>query len=346
MFKIGNKEISSAAEPFMIAELSGNHNGSIERAKLTIKAAKDAGADSVKLQTYTAETMTIDCDKPDFIIKNGLWSGNRLYDLYESAHTPYEWHKELFEFAKSSDVLIFSTPFNESAVDLLEDLNTPAYKIASFELTDLPLIKYAATTKKPLLMSTGMASEYEIEEAVDTALTSGCNGLLLFHCISSYPAPISEANLKIIKVLREKYNVEVGLSDHTIGNTAAISAVALGASAVEKHFTLDRSSGGPDSAFSIEPSELKSLINDMKDAWLSLGKNESRLAPSEADSLIFRRSLYFVRHLKSGQKISPDDIRRIRPGFGLAPKFLESIIGKTVNCDITPGDRVEWSVIE
>jgi pseudaminic acid synthase len=274
MIKINQRVISLSNEPYIIAELSANHNGSLERAKLSIKSAKESGAHAVKFQTYSATTMTIDCDKPDFIIKGGLWDGYKLFDLYGEATTPYDWHKELFSYAAEVGIDCFSTPFDESAFELLEELKTPAYKIASFELTDLPLIKLVAKTGKPLLMSTGMANEEEIDEAVKTALNSGASDLLIFHCISSYPAPIEQSNLRKISNLRIRFGVEVGLSDHTLGTTAAIASVALGASAIEKHFTLSRNEKGPDSDFSIEPKELVELVNGTKDAWLSLGNGD------------------------------------------------------------------------
>ena len=345
MFKINQRVIGLNNEPYIIAELSANHNGSLARAKLSIKSAKESGAHAVKLQTYSAETMTINCDKPDFLIKGGLWNGYKLFDLYGEASTPYEWHKELFLYAAAVGIDCFSTPFDESAVELLEDLSTPAYKIASFELTDLSLIKLVAKTGKPLLMSTGMATEDEIDEAVQTAISSGANALLLFHCISSYPAPIEQSNLKKIVNLRTRFGVEVGLSDHTLGITAAITSVALGATAIEKHFTLNRSEKGPDSAFSIEPRELVELVQGAKDAWLSLGNGDFSRAESELASLAFRRSIYFVRNLKAGQIITAEDIRRIRPGFGLPPKFYDYIIGKKTSCEVTIGDPVTFEKI-
>ena len=342
MFTIANRSISENHAPYIIAELSANHNGSLERAKHSIKMAKECGVDAIKIQTYNADTMTIDCDRKDFMVQGGLWDGYKLYDLYNESHTPYAWHSELFRYARELGVTLFSTPFDETAVDLLESLNTPAYKIASFELTDLPLIKYVARKGKPILMSTGMATESEISEALETARSNGCNSLLLFHCISSYPAPIEQANLKQIINLKKTFGVTVGLSDHTIGNTAAISAVALGACAIEKHFTISRTEKGPDSEFSIEPHELKNLVQDTKDAWLALG-NESFARPNaESGSKIFRRSIYFVADIKSGQKVKTSDIRRIRPGFGLPPKHFDSIVGKTVIKDVKRGDAVSW----
>ena len=345
MIVISGREISENHKPYVIAEISANHNGSIERAKQSIEMAAKAGVDAIKIQTYNADTMTIDCDSDDFIVKGGLWNGYKLYDLYNEAQTPYDWHKELFDFASKVGVTLFSTPFDESAVDLLESLKTPAYKIASFELTDLPLISYVAKLKKPMLMSTGMASQDEISEALECARSAGCNSLLLFHCISSYPAPIEQANLRSIQKLKREFGITVGLSDHTIGNVAATTAVALGASAIEKHFTISRSDKGPDSEFSIEPDELEDLVREVNEAWLSLGRDELIRPKSEDNSRVFRRSLYFVNDLKSGSIIKPDDVRRIRPGFGIAPKFFNDVVGKVTVRDIKRGQPVGWDMI-
>ena len=345
MIVISGREISENHKPYVIAEISANHNGSIERAKQSIEMAAKAGVDAIKIQTYNADTMTIDCDSDDFIVKGGLWNGYKLYDLYNEAQTPYDWHKELFDFASKVGVTLFSTPFDESAVDLLESLKAPAYKIASFELTDLPLISYVAKLKKPMLMSTGMASQDEISEALECARSAGCNSLLLFHCISSYPAPIEQANLRSIQKLKREFGITVGLSDHTIGNVAATTAVALGASAIEKHFTISRSDKGPDSEFSIEPDELKDLVKEVNEAWLSLGRDELIRPKSEDNSRVFRRSLYFVNDLKSGSIIKPDDVRRIRPGFGIAPKFFNDVVGKVTVRDIKRGQAVGWDMI-
>jgi pseudaminic acid synthase len=346
MLKINNTKIGMEYEPYIIAELSANHNGSLERAKLSIKAAKDSGAHAVKFQTYSADTMTIDCDRPDFIVKGGLWNGYKLYDLYDEASTPFEWHKELFLYASEVGIDCFSTPFDETAFELLEELNAPAYKIASFELTDLPLIKLVASSGKPLLISTGMGSEEEISEALHTALNAGSRSILLFHCISSYPAPLEQCNLRNIINLRKKFDVDIGLSDHTLGITAAIASVALGACAIEKHFTLSRNEKGPDSEFSIEPSELKSLVKATKETWLSLGDENFGRPTSESSSLAFRRSIYFVRDLKAGQIITRKDIRRIRPGFGLPPKFFEEIIGRRTKYDVSLGEAVSFEKLE
>lgn len=345
MFRIEGNEIGEFTAPYVIAELSGNHNGSIDRAKLLIKMARDCGAHAIKIQTYTPDTMTLDCSRDDFIVKGGLWSGYKLYELYSKAYTPYKWHEELFAYARELGITLFSTPFDESAVDLLEKLEAPAYKIASFELTDLPLIQYAASKGKPLLMSTGMATQDEISEALEVARSSGCNDLLLFHCISSYPTPIDQANIKQILNLRKTFGISIGLSDHTIGNTAAIIAVAMGAIAIEKHFTLSRNDKGPDSSFSMEPHELKSLVRDTRDAWLSLGREGFERPSSEGGSKIFRRSIYFVSDLKAGDRIGADDIRRIRPGFGVPPKYFEELIGKTLIKNVSRGQPVTWDLL-
>ena len=346
IFKIGDRTIAPNKPPYIIAELSANHNGSLERALSTIDQAKACGADAIKLQTYTADTMTIDCDLPDFMIKGGLWNGYKLYDLYKWAETPFEWHKQLFSHARKIGITVFSTPFDESAVDLLEDLNTPAYKIASFEAVDLPLIRYVAKTKKPIIMSTGMASEEEINEAVVTAREAGCKQLLLLHCISSYPAPIEQANIKQISNLSERFNVITGLSDHTLGTTVAIAAVSQGACLIEKHFTLSRKDKGPDSDFSLEPEELKKLCRDAKDAWLSLGKASFNRQEAEKNSKVFRRSLYFVKNLNAGQLIKIGDVKRIRPGMGLAPKYLDKIIGKKLKNNVIKGQAVSFDNFE
>lgn len=346
MFKINDTKIGTEFEPYVIAELSANHNGSLDRAKLSIKAAKDSGAHAVKLQTYTADTMTIDCNKPDFIIKGGLWNGYKLYDLYNDASTPFEWHKELFSYASEVGIDCFSTPFDESAFELLEELKAPAYKIASFEITDLPLIKLVASSGKPLLMSTGMASEEEISDALNTALNAGSGSILLFHCISSYPAPLEQSNLRKIVNLKKRFGVDVGLSDHTLGITAAITSIALGACAIEKHFTLSRNEKGPDSEFSIEPLELKALVEGTKDAWLSLGNENFSRPTAESSNFAFRRSIYFVRDLKAGEIITTKDIRRIRPGFGLPPKFFEEILGRRTKYDVSSGEAVSFEKLE
>jgi pseudaminic acid synthase len=343
---IDNCPIGPDSPPYVIAELSANHNGSMERALESIDAAQRCGANAVKLQTYTADTMTIDCDRPDFMIKGGLWDGFKLYDLYRSAQTPFEWHQAMFAHARKRGITVFSTPFDESAVDLLEDLDAPAYKIASFEMIDTPLIRYVASTGKPIIMSTGMASEPEIEEAVAAARAGGCKDLLLLHCISSYPAPMDQANLLQIRELKRRFGVITGLSDHTLGTTAAIAAVALGACAIEKHFTLSRADKGPDSEFSLEPAELAQLCADARNAWLALGGEGYERQKSEGVSKLFRRSIYFVRDLPVGAVVGPEDIRRIRPGLGLAPKHFDAIVGRRMRVAVTRGTATSWDLFD
>ncbi|MBH3359063.1 pseudaminic acid synthase [Pseudomonas guariconensis] len=344
--EIDGKKIGRGYAPYIIAELSANHNGSIERAFDTIKAAYEAGASAIKIQTYTADTMTIDCDRADFMIHGGLWDGYKLYDLYKWAETPFEWHKAIFEYAKNLGITIFSTPFDESAVDLLESLGTPAYKIASFEAIDLPLIRYVASKGKPIILSTGMCTEEEISEAVAAAKDGGCKNLVLLHCISSYPAPMNQANLSQMYELGVQFDAIPGLSDHTLGTTASVAAVALGACVIEKHFTLSRTDKGPDSEFSIEPEELKRLCVDAHDAWLAIGKPGFQRQKAEEGNRHFRRSVYFIKDLKAGQVITEQDIRRIRPGFGLAPKYLEAIVGRTVKVDVVAGTATSWELID
>lgn len=341
-FSIGFRDISSKFPPYIIAEVSANHNGSIERAKATIIAAKNAGVDAVKIQTYTPDTMTIDVKNPDFYITDGLWKDRSLYDLYSEAYTPFEWHKELFRYAQEVGVTLFSSPFDESAVDLLESLNTPAYKIASFEIVDLPLIRYVATKNKPILMSTGMASLNEIGEAIESAKSAGNNKIALFHCISSYPAPIAEASLNFIKILRKEFNIQVGLSDHTIGNLASVVATSLGATIIEKHFTLNRSDGGVDSGFSLEPMEMKSLVEQTKEAHCALGPNSFIRSSVEDSNKVFRRSLYFVDDVKKGEIITSKHVRRIRPGFGLEAKYFDDVIGSDCLKSAKRGDRLTF----
>jgi pseudaminic acid synthase len=345
-FKINDRIIAPDFPPYIIAELSANHNGSLERALKTIDQAKACGANAIKLQTYTADTMTIDCDLPDFMIKEGLWNGFKLYDLYKWAETPYEWHEAMFLHAKKIGITLFSTPFDETAVDLLESLNTPAYKIASFEVVDLPLIRYVAKTGKPIILSTGMTTEEEIEEAVMTARDAGCKEIALLHCTSSYPTPIDQANIKQIPNLAKRFNVITGLSDHTLGTTASVAAVCQGACLIEKHFTLSRKDKGPDSEFSIEPKELKKLCKDTKDAWLSLGSAGFGQKKVEKGSKVFRRSIYFVKNLPAGHKIKKGDIKRIRPGMGLAPKYFEELLGKKILKEVIKGQPVSFKNIE
>lgn len=344
--EIDGKKIGEHFKPYLVAEVSGNHNGSIEKAKRIITAAKENGADAVKLQTYTADTITIKSDRDEFKVNGGSWDGYYLYDLYKWAETPFEWHDALFQHARDIGITIFSTPFDETAVDLLESLDAPAYKIASFELVDLPLIKKVARTGKPMIMSTGMANEREIKEAVDTAKSNGCSELVLLHCISSYPAPIEQSNLRTIPELANKFSVLSGLSDHTLGLTAAVTSTGLGASFIEKHFTLSRQDEGPDREFSIEPQELRCLSQSINDAWLALGDADLGFRESESANMQFRRSLYFVNGLKKGDVISKKDIRSIRPGLGLDPKHLEYVLGKTVIEDVPYGTPVSFDLVD
>ncbi|MFZ5467443.1 MAG: pseudaminic acid synthase [Pseudomonadota bacterium] len=331
---IAGRRIASDAPPYVIAELSANHNGRLETAMRIIEEAKKAGADAVKLQTYRPDTITLDCDTEDFKIHGGLWDGRTLYELYQEAHMPWEWHKPLFEHARSLGITIFSSPFDNTAVDLLEDLNAPAYKIASFEAIDLPLIKYVASTGKPMIISTGMADAEEIQEAIDAAREGGCKELAILHCVSGYPAPASDYNLRTIPDMIQRFGLVTGLSDHTLDNTTAIVSVAMGASIIEKHFTLDRNGGGPDDSFSLEPPEMAALCRDSKTAWEALGKVDYGRKSSEQGNVKFRRSLYFVKDLKAGDVITPDTVRSVRPGYGLPPKSLHLLIGKILKRDV------------
>ncbi len=344
--KIADREISLAQPPYIIAELSANHNGSLERAMDIVRAAKQAGASAVKLQTYRPDTITLDSDRPEFMIHGGLWNGKRLFDLYQWAHMPWDWHQPLFSLAKELGITIFSSPFDFTAIDLLAELDAPAYKIASFEAIDLPLIRYAAETQKPLIISTGMANEAEIDAALNTAHKYGCGDVALLHCISGYPAPAEEYNLRTIPHMRQLFGSEVGLSDHTIGNTTAITATALGASLIEKHFTLSRADGGPDSAFSLEPAELTQLVNDSKTAWASLGTVNYTPTPAEAQNVQFRRSLYLVKSVKAGDIITAEHIRSVRPGLGLPPADYDLVVGKKAGCDKPANVPLNWEWLE
>ena len=346
ILNIAGRSIGLGLPPYIVAEVSANHNGSLSRALETIKAAKECGADAVKIQTYTPDTLTIDCDNSDFKIKGGLWDGYTLFELYQEAHTPYEWHEAIFKYANDLGITIFSTPFDESAVDLLEDLKVPAYKIASFEMTDLPLVKYVAEKGKPMIISTGMSNVEEILEVIETVKDAGCEDLILLHCISSYPAPVEQSNLLTISDMAKRFDVLTGLSDHTLGTTVAVASVALGACLIEKHFTLSRADKGPDSDFSLEPKELIELCTEARVAFSALGECGYSLKQAEKSSIAFRRSLYVVKDIKKGQSFTKDHIRRIRPGYGLPPKFQVSVIGKIAAMDIKRGEALKWEHIE
>jgi N-acetylneuraminate synthase len=344
--QIDGRKIGPEHPPYIIAELSANHNGDINRAFQIMEEAKKAGADAIKLQTYTHETITMDSDSEEFQIHGGLWDGQTLYELYKGAHMPWEWHKPLFEKAKELGITIFSSPFDFTAVDLLEELDAPAYKIASFEVIDLPLIKRVAQTGKPLIISTGMANEDEIAEAIKTAKDNGCRELVILHCVSGYPAPAEQYNLRTIADISERFNVLSGLSDHTIDNATAVTSVALGACLIEKHVTMDRNGGGADDSFSLEPSELKALCQDTKTAWQALGKVNYERTEAEKGNVKFRRSLYVVKDIKTGEELTPDNVRSIRPGFGLAPKHYETVLGKKAKLDIERGTALSFDVID
>ena len=343
---IDGRNIGPNQPPYVIAELSANHNGSLETALRIIDEAVIAGADAVKLQTYRAETITLDSDSEEFVIRGGLWDGKRLHDLYTEAHMPWDWHQPLFDHARKRGITIFSSPFDSTAIDLLEDLNVPAYKIASFEAVDLPLIRYAASTGKPMIISTGMADAEEIGEAVAAAKDGGCRELAILHCVSGYPAPPGDYNLRTIPDRVERFGLVTGLSDHTLDNTTAIASVVLGASIIEKHFTLNRNGGGPDDSFSLEPPEMKALCQGARTAWEALGRIDYGRKSSEQGNVQFRRSLYFVKDLKAGEVITPDSVRSVRPGYGLAPKYLEKILNAKVKQDVSKHSAVTWEKLK
>jgi pseudaminic acid synthase len=345
-FEIAGRPIGPAHPPYIICELSANHNGSLDRALAMMDAAAATGADAIKIQTYTADTLTIDCDRADFTIAGTAWHGRTLHDLYREAHTPYDWHPALFARAKALGVTLFSTPFDQSAIDLLVGLDAPAYKIASFEVVDLPLIAAVAELRRPMILSTGMANLGEIGEAVATARAHGATQIALLHCVSSYPADIADANVATVPHLGAAFGVVSGLSDHTPGSAAAIAAVVLGGSIIEKHFTLSRGDGGPDSGFSLEPHEFKSLVDDCRNAWRSVGRVSYDLLGSERASVVFRRSLYAVRDIAKGERLSGDNVRSIRPGHGLAPKHLTAVIGQVAARDIVRGEALHWDLIQ
>ena len=343
---IDGRRIAEDAPPYVIAELSANHNGNLDDAISIINEAKHAGAAAVKLQTYRPDTITLDSEAEDFRIEEGIWAGRTLYDLYEEAHMPWEWHAPLFAVARDLEITIFSSPFHRTALDLLEELNAPAYKIASFEAVDLDLISYVAGTKKPLIISTGMADDEEIAEAIAAARDGGCTELAILHCVSGYPAPPSDYNLRTIPDMIRRYGVVTGISDHTVNNTTAIAGVALGASIIEKHLTLDRSRGGPDDSFSLEPGEMEALCRDAEAAWRALGKVDYGRKSSEMGNVKFRRSLYFVEALEAGAEITPTSIRSVRPGYGAAPKLLLTIIGRRVKRAVSANTPVHLDEIE
>jgi len=331
---------------FIIAELSANHNGSKQIALDSIRAAKQAGADAIKIQTYTADTLTLNCNKPDFKVGKGLWEGETFYSLYQKAYTPWEWHEEIFQVAHDEGLICFSTPFDKTAVDLLEQLGNPIYKIASFEITDIPLIKYIASKHKPIILSTGIAMEEDIQLALDTIRGEGCSDITLLKCTSAYPAPIEDANLLTIPDMKQRFGVKAGLSDHTEGSVVPMAAVALGAEVVEKHFIIDRSIGGPDSAFSMEANEFRQMVENIRQVEKSLGRVNYPNDPASIKGREYSRSLYVARPMKKGDAITEDNVRSVRPGFGLHPKYLFELIGRKVNCDLEVGDRMCWEVVE
>ncbi|OQA53942.1 MAG: NeuB family protein [Euryarchaeota archaeon ADurb.Bin294] len=345
--QIGRTIIGYKHSPFIIAEMSGNHNQSLDRALAIVEAAAETGANAIKLQTYTADTMTLDINEGEFFIsdENNLWNGQSLYDLYRQAHTPWEWHAPIMKRAEELGLICFSTPFDETAVDFLENLNVPAYKIASFEIVDLPLIHRVASTGKPVIISTGMATIAEIDEAVRTARDAGCRDLILLKCTSTYPSSPENSNILTIPHMRELFGCEVGLSDHTLGVGAAIAAVAHGATVIEKHFTLSRADGGVDSAFSMEPNELRMLVDETKSARQSLGSVNYGPTEVEKNGVLRRRSLYIVKDMQAGDTFTRDNLRSIRPGLGLSPKYYDILLGRRVNRDVKKGTAVGWEII-
>lgn len=344
--KIGAKTIGGNNPVFIIAELSANHNGSLETALETVRAAKRAGADCIKLQTYTADTITIDSRKDDFLIKGTIWEGKNLHDLYKEAFTPWEWHAEIMQAAKEEGLICFSSPFDYSSVDFLESLDVPAYKIASFEITDIPLIHYVASKGKPIIISTGIATEEDIELAIETCKKAGNNNIALLKCTSSYPAPIDEANMVMVKDFAERYGVISGLSDHTMGSTVPMVATCFGAKIIEKHFILDRSIGGPDASFSMNEKEFSQMVKSIRETEAAIGKVDYHLTEKQIKGKDFSRSLYIVEDIKKGEVFTEKNIRSIRPGFGMHPKYLKDILGKTASCDVEKGSRLESFLIE
>jgi pseudaminic acid synthase len=344
--KIGNIEINHNTAVFIIAELSANHNGSLETAIETIKAAKRAGADCIKLQTYTSDTMTIDSDKDDFVIKGTIWNGQNLYQLYQEAYTPWEWHKALFKAAAEVGLICFSSPFDKTAVDFLETLNVPAYKIASFEINDIPLIEYVASKGKPMILSTGIAQEEDIELALDACHRMGNHDVALLKCTSSYPAPIEEANMCMVKDLAERYKVISGLSDHTLGSTVPIVATVFGAKIIEKHFIIDRAIGGPDASFSMNEEEFTAMVKAVREAEKAIGVVDYHLTEKQAKGKDFSRSLYIAEDIQAGEILTEKNLRSVRPGFGLHPKFYHQVLGKKVNTTVEKGTRFSLNLID
>ncbi|OYW29445.1 MAG: pseudaminic acid synthase [Caulobacter sp. 12-67-6] len=342
---IAGRQIGADHSPYVICELSGNHNGSLERCLTMVDAAAATGCDAIKIQTYTADTITLDVDRPEFRIHGGLWDGRTLYELYQEAQTPFEWHAAIFERARQHGVTLFSSPFDETAVDLLDGLGAPAFKIASFEAVDLPLIKYAASKGKPLIISTGMANLQEMQTALDTALGAGADGVMLLHCVSSYPSTFADANVRTVADMAQRFGCPVGLSDHTPGTAASVAAVSVGACAVEKHFTLARSDGGPDAAFSLEPVEFKALVDDCRNAWAALGRAHYDTLGSEQASLLFRRSLYVTADVKAGEPLTRANVRSVRPGNGLPPADLDKVLAGKASRDLTRGEPLDWSMV-
>ena len=343
---IDGRNIGPEYPPYIIAELSANHNGDINRAFQIMEEAKKAGADAIKLQTYTHDTITMECDSEEFQIHGGLWDGQTLYELYKGAHMPWEWHKPLFDRAKELGITIFSSPFDFTAVDLLEQLDAPAYKIASFEVIDLPLIKRVAQTGKPMIISTGMANKDEILAAITTARENGCEELVVLHCVSGYPAPAEQYNLRTIADIAQRFDVLAGLSDHTIDNATAVAAVALGACLIEKHVTMDRNGGGADDSFSLEPQELAQLCADSKTAWQAMGKVNYERTAAEQGNVKFRRSLYVVKDIALGEELTAENVKSIRPGFGLAPKHYEAVLGQKAKVAIARGTALAFDMIQ
>jgi N-acetylneuraminate synthase len=346
-FSIQGINVGLEHRPFIIAEMSGNHNQSLDRALEIVDEAAKSGVQAMKIQTYTADTMTLPVREGDFVINDpkSLWSGKSLYDLYQEAHTPWEWHKPIFDRCRELGLIAFSTPFDESAVDFLEDLGVPCYKIASFENTDIPLIRKIAATGKPIIISTGMATVAELAETVAAARAAGCRDMVLLKCTSTYPATPADTNLRTIPHMRELFGCEIGLSDHTMGIGTAVASVALGASVIEKHFTLRRADGGVDSAFSLEPEEMRALVTETERAWQALGQVNYGVTQNEKKSLVFRRSLYIVKDLEAGEELTSGNLRAIRPGLGLSPKYYDVLLGMKVRTKIVRGTPVTWDIL-